>query len=84
MSSRKGDAKQQIRQTLLRRQRDLCNECGRRIHAYKDVSKRTQADFATLDHIIPLGRDGSNTIANLQLLCRPCNRMKGRKYIPLE
>ena len=28
------------------------------------------------DHIIPVSRGGANTVANIQLLCGPCNRSK--------
>lgn len=31
------------------------------------------------DHIVPLAQGGSNTIDNIQLLCRPCNVSKGSK-----
>jgi 5-methylcytosine-specific restriction endonuclease McrA len=31
----------------------------------------------TVDHVIPLTLDGSNTIENVQVLCAPCNSEKG-------
>jgi 5-methylcytosine-specific restriction endonuclease McrA len=31
----------------------------------------------TVDHVIPLGRGGSNTIENVQPLCSECNGIKG-------
>ncbi len=29
-----------------------------------------------IDHILPIARRGTNDPANLQVLCRPCNRKK--------
>lgn len=32
-----------------------------------------------VDHIIPRERDGQNVIENLQPMCPPCNKRKGRR-----
>jgi HNH endonuclease len=34
------------------------------------------------DHVIPWSQGGTNTVANIQLLCGPCNRRKGADDIP--
>ena len=33
----------------------------------------------TLDHVVPLSREGSHTIENLVAACRPCNSRKGAR-----
>lgn len=57
--------------SLRTRQRGKCATCGQK-HAKMEV-----------DHILPIYLGGKNNPANLQLLCRPCNRSKGRKH-PLD
>jgi len=35
----------------------------------------------TLDHVVPLYRDGTHTADNLRVACRPCNSRKGTKLL---
>lgn len=55
------------RELLYKAQGGRCNYCGKKLElAYMDV-----------DHKTPVGR-GSNRNSNLQMLCAPCNKRKGR------
>jgi 5-methylcytosine-specific restriction endonuclease McrA len=38
-------------------------------------------DPPTIDHVVPIIQGGSNTVDNVQPLCRTCNTRKGRKTI---
>ena len=48
-----------------------CQLCGRKI----------EFRFATLDHIIPLAQGGIDSLDNIQLACKCCNRQKA-SYLP--
>lgn len=54
-----------IRHGVWQRDRGRCVECGSR-------------DHLEFDHVIPFADGGANTERNLQLLCEPCYRRKGR------
>ena len=41
--------------------------------------KRQREDKLTLDHIIPKGQGGLNTVVNLVTSCFPCNQKKGNR-----
>lgn len=43
-----------------------CQLCGRKL-TFKEM---------TVDHIVPLAKNGTNDIANLQCACKMCNRFK--------
>lgn len=44
-----------------------CTGCGV-AHAQSPLTK---------DHVVPVSKGGSNSISNIQPLCRPCNSKKG-------
>ena len=51
----------------------VCHWCGKR---FEDPGQ------ATLEHIIPLVRGGSNELQNLALACGPCNHGRGDGATP--
>lgn len=50
-----------------------CRYCGQKL----------KPKTATLDHVLPLSRGGSDDPENLVLACHPCNQCKGNRT-PLE
>lgn len=53
-----------VRQAVFERDAGRCVQCG----AAFDLQ---------YDHVIPVALGGADTAANLQLLCAPCNQLKG-------
>jgi hypothetical protein len=47
-----------------------CAECGH---------QGDEDNPLEIDHIVPICKGGTNELSNLQVLCRKCNRTKGRK-----
>lgn len=57
---------QDVKAQVWQRDGGRCVECG-------------DGHYLEFDHIIPLSRGGATSIANLQILCRACNRAKGAR-----
>ncbi len=55
---------------VLKRENQICSRCGKSV-------KDEDVEF---DHIIPWVKGGSSDENNVMLLCRDCNRKKGKKF----
>ncbi len=64
-------AKRWIIRQLLTKHGGCCAACGEPV-ALSDGDRR-----ATIDHVVPLSKGGSDDLSNLQLLCQECNEEKG-------
>lgn len=49
---------------------------GPRVCCWCGTAFATIAD-ATVEHVLPLSRGGSNRVENIRLACQPCNRARG-------
>jgi hypothetical protein len=58
-----------LRATVLVRDGGRCRKCRRSINL-------------EMDHIVPVSKGGKTEEANLQTLCRRCNRAKSKKLVP--
>ncbi len=57
---------QEVKAQVWQRDGGRCVECG-------------DGHYLEFDHVIPLSRGGATSAANLQILCRACNRAKGAR-----
>jgi len=70
--------RKRIRFYLWNQQRGLCAWCNR-----KTTFKKNSPEFASIDHIIPTSKGGTNRRTNLQILCSRCNTNKADR-VPSE
>lgn len=68
--------RQRILRALIRRDGNKCYFCKREI----DLSLTNHSQEVTIEHIIPLAENGSNTLSNLALAHSVCNEWAGRIY----
>lgn len=62
----------EVRKYVFERDRYQCQSCGQ-------TNLETNL---TIDHIIPLARNGQNDLSNLQTLCYICNQRKTHHIDP--
>ncbi len=55
---------------VLKRENQICSSCG----------KSVKDEYVEFDHIIPWTKGGSSDEHNVRLLCRDCNRKRGKKF----
>lgn len=73
---------------------DLCTYCGRLVmpifiaresglqvecYAYEFTLRGVEYRAASLDHVYPVSRGGTNQRTNIVLACRKCNELKGAR-----
>lgn len=57
-----------------------CAHCGKWCgRAGREHAKIPDAQKMEVDHILPWSKGGSDSMHNLQALCKPCNRSKSAK-----
>lgn len=66
----------EIRQAVWTRDGGRCRSCG----ISDEESMSRTGEHLQYDHVIPFSRNGADTVANIQLLCGPCNRIKSNRY----
>ena len=60
---------QDVKIAVAVRDEGLCQHCG------------TDTGPMQYDHVIPYSMGGDNSVENIQLLCRRCNRAKSNSYV---
>lgn len=73
------EAKQKLREDLLRDQDGKCYYCGHKVVYESGIEAVNLPDnFATLDHIVPKAKHNT-LVANSVVACYRCNNIRGDK-----
>jgi 5-methylcytosine-specific restriction endonuclease McrA len=59
----------------------LCAYCSVKLLTKNNGVERYHPQYQTIDHIIPITKNGKNTKSNIVPACRACNRSKDNKNI---
>jgi 5-methylcytosine-specific restriction endonuclease McrA len=54
-----------------------CHYCHKAVRIAHWSENYIGSDVATVDHVVPLARGGTDHPSNLVVACRPCNMKKG-------
>ena len=71
-----------IREELFNKQDGKCYICGRKMTL--DLNSHDWKLHATVDHVIPLSKGGSNSLSNCALSCGLCNQLKADSLLTPE
>ena len=78
--------RRKLREDFFLKQLGNCALCGEKMSpldiAQDDLDNPGQ--YATLDHILPVSKGGTNRTSNLQLAHNKCNNEKGDTYIEMD
>lgn len=69
------------RTALRKRDGDACHYCGVIMDFSRATGRKFNSKHATVEHVIPLSRGGSHTMANSVLACRRCNCQKNSRTV---
>lgn len=75
---------EKIREILILKFGDKCLMCNGYNYRKNYYGTKKLKIALCVDHVIPLSRNGSNNLSNLQLLCHPCNNIKRTEIIDLR
>jgi 5-methylcytosine-specific restriction endonuclease McrA len=62
-----------------------CEYCFKApLHKAQSGESTRRPDLATVDHVIALANNGSNSLSNLKVCCHDCNVKKGCSTLPVD
>ena len=71
----------QEKKSISLKSNDVCSHCGK--FAFFGHPEHVDR-LATIEHVIPISKGGSNHHINLVMLCEDCNKSKDRKIMPIS